>query len=56
MLLEQVWHFRHTVDTRLVNVQVQRLRAKIERDLEHPEIIVTVRGIGYKAGEPPAAA
>ena len=56
MLLEQVWHFRHAVDTRLVNVQVQRLRSKIERDLEHPEIIVTVRGIGYKAGEPPAAA
>jgi len=55
MLLEQVWHFRHAVDTRLVNVQVQRLRAKIERDLEHPAIVVTVRGIGYKAGEPPAA-
>ena len=55
MLLEQVWHFRYAVDTRLVNVQVQRLRAKIERDLEHPEIVVTVRGIGYKAGEPPAA-
>ena len=55
MLLEQVWHFRHTVDTRLVNVQVQRLRAKIERDHEHPEIVVTVRGVGYKAGEPPAA-
>lgn len=55
LLLEQVWHFRYTVDTRLVNVQVQRLRAKIERDLEHPAIIVTVRGVGYQAGEPPAA-
>jgi two-component system response regulator MtrA len=39
-------------DTRLVNVHVQRLRSKIERDPEHPEIVVTVRGIGYKAGEP----
>ena len=55
MLLEQVWHFRPTVDTRLVNVQVQRLRAKIERDLEHPTIVVTVRGVGYRAGEPPVA-
>ena len=55
MLLEQVWHFQYTVDTRLVSVQVQRLRAKIERDPEHPEIVVTVRGIGYKAGEPPTA-
>ena len=37
-------------DTRLVNVHVQRLRAKIEKDPEHPEIVVTVRGVGYKAG------
>jgi two-component system response regulator MtrA len=29
---------------------VQRLRAKIEQDPEHPEIVVTVRGVGYKAG------
>ena len=51
MLLEQVWGYRHAADTRLVNVHVQRLRSKIERDPEHPEIVVTVRGIGYKAGE-----
>ena len=52
VLLEQVWGYRHAGDTRLVNVHVQRLRSKIERDPEHPEIVVTVRGIGYKAGEP----
>jgi two-component system response regulator MtrA len=52
LLLEQVWGYRHAADTRLVNVHVQRLRSKIERDPEHPEIVVTVRGIGYKAGEP----
>src|SRR6478752_2610604 len=50
VLLEQVWGYRHAADTRLVNVHVQRLRSKIERDPEHPEIVVTVRGIGYKAG------
>ena len=50
MLLEQVWGYRHAADTRLVNVHVQRLRAKIEKDPEHPEIVVTVRGVGYKAG------
>ena len=55
MLLEQVWGYRHAADTRLVNVHVQRLRSKIERDPEHPEIVVTVRGIGYKAGEPQSA-
>ena len=51
MLLEQVWGYRHAADTRLVNVHVQRLRSKIERDPEAPEIVLTVRGIGYKAGQ-----
>jgi two-component system response regulator MtrA len=50
VLLEQVWGYRHAADTRLVNVHVQRLRAKIERDPERPDIVVTVRGVGYKAG------
>jgi two-component system, OmpR family, response regulator MtrA len=50
VLLEQVWGYRHAADTRLVNVHVQRLRAKIEQDPEHPDIVVTVRGVGYKAG------
>ncbi|MBL8929590.1 MAG: response regulator transcription factor [Kineosporiaceae bacterium] len=50
VLLEQVWGYRHAADTRLVNVHVQRLRSKIERDPERPEIVVTVRGVGYKAG------
>lgn len=50
VLLEQVWGYRHAADTRLVNVHVQRLRAKIETDPENPTIVVTVRGVGYKAG------
>lgn len=50
VLLEQVWGYRHAADTRLVNVHVQRLRAKVERDPEHPEVVVTVRGVGYRAG------
>jgi len=49
-LLEEVWGYRHAADTRLVNVHVQRLRSKIERDPEHPSIVVTVRGVGYRAG------
>ncbi|MGH3919127.1 MAG: MtrAB system response regulator MtrA [Pseudonocardiaceae bacterium] len=52
VLLEQVWGYRHAADTRLVNVHVQRLRSKIERDPEHPEVVLTVRGVGYKAGTP----
>jgi two-component system response regulator MtrA len=50
LLLEQVWGYRHAADTRLVNVHVQRLRSKVEHDPENPEIVVTVRGVGYKAG------
>ncbi len=50
VLLEQVWGYRHSADTRLVNVHVQRLRSKVEHDPEHPEIVLTVRGVGYKAG------
>ena len=52
VLLEQVWGYRHQADTRLVNVHVQRLRAKVERDPENPEVVVTVRGVGYRAGTP----
>ena len=49
-LLSEVWGYQHAADTRLVNVHIQRLRAKVEIDPENPELIVTVRGIGYKAG------
>lgn len=52
VLLERVWGYRHAADTRLVNVHVQRLRSKIERDPENPQVVVTVRGVGYKAGVP----
>ena len=49
-LLQEVWGYRHAADTRLVNVHVQRLRSKVEHDPEKPEIVLTVRGVGYKAG------
>ncbi|MDO4908641.1 MAG: MtrAB system response regulator MtrA [Corynebacterium sp.] len=49
-LLEKVWGYQHAADTRLVNVHVQRLRSKIEKDPENPRIVLTVRGVGYKTG------
>ncbi|CKQ11284.1 two-component system response regulator MtrA [Mycobacterium tuberculosis] len=52
VLLEQVWGSRPPADTRLVNVHVQRLRAKVEKDPENPTVVLTVRGVGYKAGPP----
>lgn len=50
-LLEQVWGYRYKADTRLVNVHVQRLRSKIEADPDNPEVIETVRGVGYRSGK-----
>ncbi len=50
MLLEQVWGYHNKADTRLVNVHVQRLRAKVEEDPDNPRIVMTVRGVGYRAG------
>jgi two-component system response regulator MtrA len=52
MLLEQVWGYHYKADTRLVNVHVQRLRAKVELDPDNPRIVMTVRGVGYRAGSP----
>ena len=51
-LLEAVWGYHHPADNRLVNVHIQRLRSKLEDDPEHPTVIVTVRGVGYKVGQP----
>ena len=52
MLLELVWGYEFLGDSRLVNVAVQRLRAKVEADPSHPVLITTVRGVGYRL-EPP---
>ena len=49
-LLSEVWGYQHAADTRLVNVHVQRLRSKIEADADNPKYVLTVRGVGYKAG------
>jgi DNA-binding response OmpR family regulator len=48
-LLESVWGYEYIGETKLVDVHVYRLRAKIERDPTRPRHLVTVRGLGYKA-------
>jgi two-component system response regulator RegX3 len=40
--------FRSVGDTKTLDVHVKRLRAKIEKDPASPEMIETVRGLGYK--------
>jgi two-component system response regulator MtrA len=48
LLLDRVWGYAYLGDSRLVDVAVQRLRAKVEDDPAHPTLIRTVRGAGYK--------
>ena len=52
VLLEQVWGYRHRASTRFLNTHVLRLRAKVEKDPKNPQVVLTVRGVGYKAGPP----
>jgi two-component system response regulator MtrA len=49
VLLDRVWGYDYLGDSRLVDVAMQRLRAKVERDPSSPELLLTVRGSGYKA-------
>ena len=48
-LLDRIWGYDYLGDSRLVDVAVGRLRSKIEADPAAPELILTVRGAGYKA-------
>jgi two-component system response regulator MtrA len=48
LLLERVWQYEYLGDSRLVDIAVQRLRAKVEADPAAPRLITTVRGVGYR--------
>jgi two-component system response regulator MtrA len=48
MLLDRVWNYEYLGDSRMVDVAVQRLRAKIEDDPSNPRLIRTVRAVGYR--------
>jgi DNA-binding response OmpR family regulator len=49
-LMEQLWAEEELASEKNVAVYVRRLRSKIERDPDAPEIVLTVRGFGYRAG------
>jgi DNA-binding response OmpR family regulator len=53
-LLDHVWGYQHSGYDHTVNSHINRLRAKIERDPQSPEYILTVWGVGYKFAEPGA--
>jgi len=50
-LLDHVWGYQHSGYDHTVNSHINRLRAKIERDPQNPEYILTVWGVGYKFSE-----
>lgn len=52
VLLHRVWDYEYLGDSRLVDVCVQRLRAKVESDPAAPVLVQTVRGAGYKLVDP----
>ncbi len=47
-LLERVWGYEYLGDSRLVDSHIRRLRTKIEADATAPQILLTVRGLGYR--------
>jgi DNA-binding response OmpR family regulator len=47
-LLDAVWDRGFFGDERIVDVHVRRLRTKVERDPSNPQVVVTVRGLGYR--------
>ena len=51
-LLEKIWGSSQYRDPRTVDVHVRHLREKLERDPGKPELILTVRGVGYRLREP----
>jgi DNA-binding response OmpR family regulator len=53
-LLDSVWGYGYDGYEHNVNCHINRLRAKIEADPAQPQFILTVRGVGYKLGEPQA--
>ena len=50
-LLDAVWGYSHDGYEHAVNCHINRLRAKIERDQTHPDLLLTVWGVGYKFAE-----
>ena len=48
VLLDRVWERDYFGDERIVDVHIRRLRTKIEREPGSPQLLVTVRGLGYR--------
>jgi two-component system, OmpR family, response regulator RegX3 len=50
-IMEELWQSEFQGDVRACDVHISNLRQKIERDPQEPELVLTVRGVGYKLAE-----
>src|SRR5918996_523848 len=50
-IMEELWQTEFDGDARACDVHISNLRQKIERDAQQPELVLTVRGVGYKFNE-----
>jgi two-component system response regulator RegX3 len=50
-IMEELWQTEFDGDVRACDVHISNLRQKVERDPQRPELVVTVRGVGYKFAE-----
>src|SRR5213078_4545003 len=50
-IMEELWQSEFSGDVRACDVHISNLRQKIERDPQEPELVVTVRGVGYRLAE-----
>ena len=53
-LIDRVWGADYVGDTKTLDVHVKRIRSKIEADPGSPQLLLTVRGLGYKLADEPA--
>jgi len=51
-IMEELWQSEFSGDVRACDVHISNLRQKIERDPQEPELVLTVRGVGYRLAEP----
>jgi two-component system, OmpR family, response regulator RegX3 len=52
MLIDRVWGFDYVGDTKTLDVHIKRLRSRIETDPSRPQLITTIRGLGYRFEDP----
>ena len=47
-LIDRIWGHDYVGDTKTLDVHIKRLRSKLEADPSNPQLITTIRGLGYK--------